>query len=366
MYVKEKKKFKCIFSHFFATLEKMKTFEAKLARRSLRLAAKVKHTTLPSKIIKNGKKHVTKFCTLNDYCIDEICEWLPLRSLAALGMTCTRLNRVTNSYFRRKHPANHVLMSSSNGAITLHPKRAYVECFSGNFRNIMIYGDNINVYEYTANKFKEIELFQRIGIFGAPNLTVMHVKCIDGIVKNAKVIELNRCSLTGPLYNTLERCSNMKFLVLKSIIECTHHGTQNDWLLQTYPQLEYLYWNQLDQQTALIPAQIKALFERNPNIKNLVASESILPFLQDNNLKLDKLILKVISGQNLELICNQLRQLIDKKLIKTVYMMGKLNAWNVCAILKIRTHIGDFIPITIHFLLINFHCLYFSFLHISR
>ncbi|XP_031625617.1 uncharacterized protein LOC116342245 isoform X2 [Contarinia nasturtii] len=304
----------------------MKTTGAKPVRRSLRLSMKTKHSPSPlPKIVRKKKKHAIKFLALNDYCIDEICEWLPLKSLVALGMTCRRLQRISSSYFRRK--------------IQLRPKKTYVRRFKKNFRNIMIYGDDINVFEYTANKFKGIQM-KRVGIFRANNLTETHISCIDGIIKTAEIIKINHSSLAGGLYETLKHCSNMKYLVLKSLTECTLHGNKNDWLLQEYSELKYLYWDYLGKQTPSIPGELKVLFERNPNLKSLYVAAENLPFIRDNNVKMDNLIVKVNNAQNVELICNQLTELCHQEAIKSFYLIGELAAMNTAMLPNLINLVG--------------------------
>lgn len=79
----------------------MKSTEAKSPKsksktqRSLRRSVKVKYEPLPAASM---VKSMTEFFDLNDYCIDEICEWLPLSSLASLGMALVKITKIIDKF----------------------------------------------------------------------------------------------------------------------------------------------------------------------------------------------------------------------------------------------------------------------------
>ncbi|XP_055302450.1 uncharacterized protein LOC129568498 [Sitodiplosis mosellana] len=292
-------------------------------RRSSRLATKMKNTPPSMPLAKKRKKKLkTDFLSLNNDTLDEICEWLPLKSLAAFGMTCKRINQVASNYFRRKHPANYVLLSSSNGKVQLHPKEQYVQCFSEQFHNIVFHGAEKNVLQYAATTFKKIPL-RRIGFFAADYLTEAHAKCIDGIIKKADIIEFTRCSSTGGLYEILKHCSNMKHLALKSFTECKTHGHKHEWMLQQYPTLKHLHWDLCGK----LPVELINFFKNNPNVDSFYGTQAILPFIRDHNIMLKTLVVKV-SADSTETVFDQLRDLCDQNAVQSLFLMGDLKQVN--------------------------------------
>lgn len=286
------------------------------SRRSLKMKAE------PPPILSNEPLNsLTEFMSLNDYCIDEICEWLPLSSLASLGLTCSRLNQVASSYFRRKHPANYVTISLSiDGNIRLSPDQPYVHCFSDQFQSITIYGVDLSLFHFAASKFKEKRI-KKFSFFAADLLTEEHARIIADILKNAEVIEFIRCSTIGSLYEILKYCSNMKTLVLKSLTECKHYGKANEWLLQKHTKLKHLQWNL---SPTMIPTEFRAFFQQNPNVGSFYANEHLLPFFRMNQIQLKTLILKLKTYYIFSNKFDDLRRMFNEQAFQTLYLIGDL------------------------------------------
>lgn len=270
---------------------------------------------------KKQTNSLKEFMELNDYCIDEICEWLPLSSLASLGMACSRLNQVASSYFRRKHPANYVTISLFNGNIRLSPDQPYVHCFSDQFQSITIYGVDLSLFHYAANKFKEKPI-KKLCFFAADLLTEEHAQIIADILKNAEVIEFIRCSTIGSLYEILKYCSNMKTLVLKSLTECKHYGEANEWLLQKHSKLKDFQWNLSH---AMIPSEFCAFFQQNPNVSSFYANEHLLPFFRKNHIQLKTLIIKLKSYYIHSNKFEDLRRMSIEQAFQTLYLIGDID-----------------------------------------
>lgn len=270
-----------------------------------------------------------EFSGLNDYCVDEICEWLPLSSLASLGITCTRMLHICSNYFRRKHPANYIVFSSStDGEITMSPDQPYVHCFSEQFRTILIYGADLNLFRFVATKFKEKPV-KKISFFAAANLTVEHANCMAEILNRVEKIEFIQCTAVCSLSVFLKYCSNMKSLALKSFTEysiannnsaiATSANANNQWLLESYPKLQHFHWDPLK----LIPPQLHTFFTQNSNLNSIYATELFLPFAQRHSIKLNVLILKLIDrdfDKRIE-IFEQLHKMCTEAAIKSLYFI---------------------------------------------
>lgn len=234
-------------------------------------------------------------------------------------MTCSRLNQICSSYFRRKHPANYVVISSSKGKVQLSPDQPYVYCFSEHFQSVIIYGADPSLFHFAATKFKEKPL-KKVSFFAADNLTEDHAQIIDGIMQVAEVIEFIRCSTVGSLHNILKYCSNMKSLVLKSFNECKENGQKYQWLLQRYPRLEHLHWDL----PLSIPPELNGFFQQNPTVTSIYGTEQLLPFIQQNSIKLNTLVLKLVQRVQIS-IFQQLRMMNDQESFQTVYLIGDLS-----------------------------------------
>lgn len=286
--------------------------------RSLRKARapKSKPKSIPKEPPK--RKIATKFLALNDYCIDEICEWLPLDSLAALSMTSKRLQHICSGYFRRRHKANYVTLSSTNdGKIHLSPDQSYVRCFEQQFRSIVIYGIEMHLYDFIANTFKEKPV-KKVNFYATKSLTEGHMQRIADILTSVEVIEFIRCTTVGSLYDLLKYCSNMKCLVLKSIDECTTQGQKHKWLLQKYLRLEHLHWEPQG-----IPTIFREFFTRNPTVKSVCGTDQMLAFIQANRIKLDVYVLKVTYRMTVDFFI-RLRMVCSSQSIQSIFLMGDI------------------------------------------
>lgn len=270
-----------------------------------------------------------EFTALNDYCIDELCEWLPLSSLAALGLTSTRMQHICSSYFRRKYPNKYITFGSTkSGEITMSPDQPYVNCFYEEFQTILIYGANIDLFRFVAAKFKEKPV-KKITLFAAENLTAEHAKCIGDILNRVEKLEFIRCTLVNSLGDFLDYCSNMKYLALKSLTEHQNANRQssanasNDnnyqWLLKSYPKLQHFHWDPL----RFIPPELSTFFTQNSNVNSIFATELFLPFAQHHSINLNILILKLNSrdlDRRIE-IFEQLHRMCTAKTIKSLYLI---------------------------------------------
>lgn len=285
-------------------------------RRSTRLAAQMKcepSTSGTSPAAK--KKQKVEFLSMNDHCIDEICEWLPLNTLASLGMTCKRLNQITSSYFRRKHPTKSLLMMKYNGEVNLYPDQLYVQCFSETFRNIVIHGNDLKVFQYAVAKFKKSQL-KKVCICAA-NLTMAHIECISGILEHAEIVEFIRCTFSGSLNEILKHCSNMKHLAIKSVTECQDHGRHNAWLLENHPKLKHLHWGQ----QGTIPIELATFFTNNPNVDSLCGDERFSLFMKQHKIKINELIMKVSYSHSF-FENGELDELCEENVVESLYLMG--------------------------------------------
>lgn len=259
-------------------------------------------------------KSSTQFMDLNDYCIDEICKWLPLKSLASFGSTCTRLNSIASGYFRRQHSANYIVISSSQGKIYLSPDQPYVHCFSNAFKIIMIHGNDLNLFHFIANKFKDKTL-TKVSLFGGNDLTENHAQIISEILSRAKTIELIRCSTVGSLYDILKYCSNMKTLVLKCITECKQHGQINQWLLQKYASLKHLHCERM------APIQLNHFIQQNSTVDSVYGNEFLIEQILKDNIKLNSMVLKLELNRFHGMIFQNLQR-IDEQTCRTLYLIG--------------------------------------------
>lgn len=202
----------------------------------------------------------------------------------------------------------------------MSPDQPYVHCFCEQFQTILLYGSSLELFRFVAAKFKEKPL-KKILFFAADHLTIEHVNCMADILSRVGKVEFIGCTLVASLSDFLNKCSNMKYLALKSITECPNANQSSfQWLLQSYPKLQHLHWDPL----RFIPPELSTIFMQNSNLKSIYATELFLPFAQQHSIRLNVLVLKLItSDQDTRIeVFEQLHQMstVDKT-IKSLYLL---------------------------------------------
>lgn len=242
----------------------------------------------------------TEIISLNNDCLDEVLEWLPLSDLVYLSMTCKRMETVVGSYFGRKYPTKRMTIKmDQRQQIEFWPREIYVQRFREYFQNIAIRGRQPAIFRHVGTICNKAP--KKIRILEANALTEIHGKCIEELLKNVEIVEFEECSFAADFYDSfLKYCPNLKQLVLKSFAECTHSGTKNRWVLQKYPHLEHLNWT-FDESP---PEELKTFFHRNPNVQSFAASKfplEITALIMKAGIRLEELCLDIGFGGDLNL-----------------------------------------------------------------
>lgn len=245
--------------------------------------------------------------TINDNCIEEILDWLPLTDLVNLSTTCKRLQGVVSLYFGRNYPTKRMTVKMDGLRIEFWPREKYVQRFKEYFQNIAIRGRQPAVFRHVGSICNKTP--KKIRILEAKALTEMHGKCIEEILSNVEIVEFEDCSFAAELYDSfLKYCSNLKQLVLKSFAECTHKGIKNKWLLEKYPKLKQLSWS-FDEAP---PEELSVFFHRNPGVRSFAASKfpvEVTKLIMNAGIKFDELCLDI--GFGVDLNMKQIYQSIE-------------------------------------------------------
>lgn len=245
--------------------------------------------------------------TINDNCIEEILDWLPLTDLVNLCTTCKRLQGVVSRYFGRNYPTKRMTVKMDGLRIEFWPREKYVQRFKEYFQNIAIRGRQPAVFRHVGSICNKTP--KKIRILEAKALTEMHGRCIEEILSNVEIVEFEDCSFAAELYDSfLKYCLNLKQLVLKSFAECTHKGIKNKWLLEKYPKLKQLSWS-FDEAP---PDELSVFFHRNPGVRSFAASKfpvEVTKLIMNAGIKFDELCLDI--GFGVDLNMKQIYQSIE-------------------------------------------------------
>ncbi|XP_031633899.1 uncharacterized protein LOC116347457 isoform X2 [Contarinia nasturtii] len=278
-------------------------------------------------------------------CFHKIFDLLSLSDLIAVGQTCKHLQRIAGELFRINYTAK--VARESNG---IYISALQSNIFSKFIEKISISGDRLRAYQFVgANCSKLIKYFRVHG-----NLPRGGFEYVKEILKNIECLELNECVMNDELYeNCLKYCVSLKSLYVtrsvrirdKSIII----GTDNEWLLRSYPTLEYV---ELADCYRLENNQLQTFFEKNPNIHTFSTDSRTLwvnrHIFFESNIKLDVLAIDAeqnsIVGENNQLISmvdciyTLLNELYERKCFKSLnlYMTILTNQENVNKLLSLK------------------------------
>ncbi|XP_031639911.1 uncharacterized protein LOC116351894 [Contarinia nasturtii] len=250
----------------------------------------------------------TELLALNENCLEEVLEWLPLSDLVCLSTTCKRLQGVVSRYFSRKYPTKRMTVKmDARQRIEFWPREKYIQRFREYFQNIGIRGRQPALFRHVGTICNKT--LKKIRILEATALTEMHGRCIEELLKNVEIVEFEECSFAADFYDSfLKYCSNLKQLVLKSFKECTHSGIKNKWLLQKYPHMKHLNWS-FDEPP---PDELITFFHRNPNVRSFGAARfplEVTSLIMKAGIRLEVLCLDI--GFGVDLNMKQIFQSID-------------------------------------------------------
>lgn len=248
--------------------------------------------------------------SLDDDCIDQILEWLPLEDLCSCSWTCKRLQVVCENHFRRKYPHKHSVRINiiSDGRLQISPSENYVKYFQNFVKNLEIVG--------TDNEHHNKILAQ---------------SSVISFVKRKCDHNLHKISIRGsidpvPLFKEIEDViRNVKCVTIGRLHE--EDADKIDAILQqNYHQLTHLHLD-LESADNLNPGKLQNFFQQNDNIQ-LVAwnfqtgslSQTFCIGTLNYGLNLHRLLLPINAEwiKYFDLIFSQVNVLCDRKQFKSL------------------------------------------------
>lgn len=171
---------------------------------------------------------------LNIICFHELFEWLSLNELLAIAKTCTRLQEVAGDFYRSHYVSKRVTGEKSGICIEYRP----LDIISNYITKVYISGNRLKVYSFIGSNCKSL---RQIRLEGA--LPEGGIECINEILKNIEIIDLDACLFYEEFFDyILRHCTKMKSLSVKRSEKIRNKsviiGSGNEWLLQNYPKLE--------------------------------------------------------------------------------------------------------------------------------
>lgn len=259
------------------------------------------------------------------YCTDELFDWLTLKELAALNLTCKKLQQLTTDYFQRRYPMKCMKVGQVYGEyeIVYWSKNKSLQQFTQSIRNLVVLP--------TTECLRFLDLYHNKNVtsiaFYDGQIMEHDMEIIASILANVDIIEIQYGCIDAEFHDSvLKYCTRMKQLVIKyGFSECEKTGVANMWLMNTYPTLEHFHWS-----SAVLPEKLEIFFRQNPNIRSFSASVytaiSLLGFLLQTETIIDEIHIDLIlelyedESEGMELFRSTLDMLYARRQFKTLML----------------------------------------------
>lgn len=270
-----------------------------------------------------NQQQIAKIFKLDIDCFEESFDFLALKDIISIGTTCKRLNQVAGYIVNQVYTGGNVYYTEKSICIRGNTK---IDHFIKWIPKISILREtNFQHFITRQSKFRRL---REIGFFHC-QITAAKMECIAGILNKVESLHLNRCDIDGNLFETIiSFCPNLKRLCIASdAISFFKNGTQNDWLLRTYPKLEYfglVVHGEINEQTKF--PELIAFLEHNSNIQTLFVSPNILwvnrESIFNSSIKLDELAVFVDRTENVNFCAflNLLKELDERGFFKQLQL----------------------------------------------
>lgn len=223
---------------------------------------------------------------------DDIFDWLTLKDLAALNLTCKQLQKLTADYFRRKYPMRFMkcVQEWDTKDVKFRSKDKSLPHFWTNIRSLVVMPDG-TVLRFLQSQFNK----RLVSISFYDGEIPDEPDAIAHLVENADIIEIQYSRLDAEFHDTLLKyCAQIKQLVIKyQFTECEIHGIEYQWMLNVYPTLHHFHWSLPE-----LPQHLDTFLRQNPNIRSfhsgVYPTMCTIEFFERTGIRIDELHLKLM------------------------------------------------------------------------
>lgn len=226
---------------------------------------------------------------LNDFCFEDIFEWLSIDDLKILRQTCSRMKEIVDYYITLNYPVS-------------------LQCLRM---------DSIRCEEILQCKEKYFGTVNRFQLSEKPQYPFSELEEILSHVETIEIeCEFPRCDFYDEF---LKRCTNLRNLMIR--MPHLSVGGDKKWLHQHYPTMEHIGFECNSQ-----CIELKGFLEKNPNVKIISTTFTAIwenrEWLLTSDIHIDRLILckGFLSNVHIELACNVLNQLHERGFYKRLHL----------------------------------------------
>lgn len=229
---------------------------------------------------------------LNVDCFEEVFEWLSLTDLKALRQTCKRFKTIIDY------------------------------CITTNFPALRIGHGIVEIFDWTEPRHIDTNYIKKIHFSNRCEFR-SDLAEIENILSKVESVKVEKDQISGEFYGKLLKfCKNLTHLSIANIYDHIIIGSDNRWLLRSYPALEHIVMLENSPGIGLEIVELKTFFELNPTIRTFTTTVQFLQrngrCLKEANIKLDQL--NVFCNKPIQAILNLLNELSQN--IQHLHLFG--------------------------------------------
>lgn len=229
---------------------------------------------------------------LNVDCFEDWFDWLSLKDLKALRLTCKRMKQVVDYYIRINYPVG--LLS------------------------VLMDDNQIKEIRCTKTPF-ELTSHMKLSV-RKMTLSQAQIKGIKYTLGQVESIELNCVFPKRDFYeHFLKHCTRLKHLMIQNFDTTPFIGTGIEWANRHYPTLEHIgIYEDYSVRAGTKFTELKTFFEKNPNVRSFSASFKTIwqnrDWMLESNIRLDRLDIwnSLGSSVNFSQVCGLLNRLHER------------------------------------------------------
>lgn len=243
-------------------------------------------------------------------CVQEMFDWLSIEDISSVAETCTRMKKIAGDYYQ-----------SNLTALCGRVEKCYHLNGLTEFFQYCRIGPRYGYrYRDSVKKLKHCKSLKKLEFSGL-NVNELYadifIYTIKPLLSKIEAIAFNRETVQGEFYMSyLQFCPSLQHLSVLSMVNYFNNdaiiGTNNEWLLRSYPALEHLEMHLYGMDN--IP-ELGEFFKQNPNLQTLLVSENVflanIHAMLNAKIKLQVLIVTIYKGDE-ETIFRYLSQLHDQ------------------------------------------------------
>lgn len=285
------------------------------------MCTEIKGKLHPDKSQSTSERSNTEFCSMDDNCIYNIFDWLSIKDLCRLKVTCKRLYLLTNEHYQRAYRqiASFYSKDPSSG-MPKNVSNIYHKPFTSVVQKVVLF-ENQNASEVNPilnQNVKYLELYSNL-YMDSDDIQLKNK------LRNVKSINIRILS-----ESILQQFMNLEYLAL------FQHNASAEKLLGFYPTLKQLDWGYdvIDNTEGrsygrkFNITEMENFFQRHPNIKTFSSfhANKTTKWLLKSSIKFDDLVLNSFGDfyeLNLDRLIEDVHSLHQNGQIKRLHLKTK-------------------------------------------